>query len=133
MPIVTDVRVVDASALAAILFGEPEGARVAALLADARLVAPHLQAFELANVCVVKCLRHADRRAAIRRAFGLRTRLAIAELAVDQAGVVDLALATGLTAYDASYLWLVKELAAPLVTLDRKLEQAALGLVPRAD
>lgn len=128
MPTATDVRVVDASALAALLFGEPEADSVAARLEGARLVAPHLQAFELANVCVVKCIRHPDQRAALRQAFGLRVRLAIEELAVDHAGVVELALGTGLTAYDASYLWLARELSAPLVTLDRKLEQAAQDL-----
>ncbi len=39
--------------------------------------------------------------------------------------VVSLALATGLTAYDASYLWLARLLGAELVTLDRRLAAAA--------
>jgi predicted nucleic acid-binding protein len=38
--------------------------------------------------------------------------------------VVDLASATGLTAYDASYLWLARHLGAPLVTLDSRLARA---------
>jgi uncharacterized protein with PIN domain len=50
---VTDVKVVDASALAALLFGEPEADLVAGQLDGARLVAPSLLAFELANVCLV--------------------------------------------------------------------------------
>jgi uncharacterized protein with PIN domain len=41
------VKVVDASALAALLFGEPEAER----LGNARLAAPALLGFELANVC----------------------------------------------------------------------------------
>jgi predicted nucleic acid-binding protein len=41
--------------------------------------------------------------------------------------VVALAAKTGLTAYDASYLWLSQRLGAPLVTLDRKLARASLG------
>jgi uncharacterized protein with PIN domain len=45
------VRVVDASALAALLFGEPEAESSAIQLADSRLVAPSLLGFELANVC----------------------------------------------------------------------------------
>ena len=45
------VRVVDASALAALLFGEPEAEAVAALIDESQLVAPSLLAFELANVC----------------------------------------------------------------------------------
>jgi predicted nucleic acid-binding protein len=39
---------------------------------------------------------------------------------------VDLAEATGLTAYDASYLWLARTLNAELVTLDRKLAAASV-------
>ena len=37
---------------------------------------------------------------------------------------VALALATGLTAYDASYLWLTRKLGAELVTLDQQLARA---------
>jgi predicted nucleic acid-binding protein len=43
-------KVVDASALAALLFGEPQGEHVAARLAEGHLVAPTLLAFELASV-----------------------------------------------------------------------------------
>ncbi len=35
--------------------------------------------------------------------------------------VVRLGLATGLTAYDAAYLWLARALGMPLVTLDKTL------------
>lgn len=43
---------------------------------------------------------------------------------VDYYGVLALAEATGLTAYDASYLWIARGLGAELVTLDRKLAAA---------
>jgi predicted nucleic acid-binding protein len=46
-------------------------------------------------------------------------------LDVDHKAVVDLALQTGLTTYDASYLWLAKDLGVVLVTLDRQLAAAA--------
>lgn len=121
----TAVKVVDASALAALLFDEPEAEAVAARLDGARLVAPGLLAFELANVCLTKCRRHPDRREAILVAFQLRGRLGVEELAVDHAGVLGLALKTGLTAYDASYLYLARQLGAELVTLDKTLGQAA--------
>jgi predicted nucleic acid-binding protein len=41
--------------------------------------------------------------------------------------VVLLAEATKLSFYDASYLWLSRSLGVPLVTLDRRLEDAASG------
>ena len=121
----TDVRVVDASALAALLFGEPEAEAIAARLGKGRLVAPTLMPYELANVCVVKCRRHPGERDALLAAFGMRTKLRVEEVAVDHRAALTLALASGLTLYDASYLWLARELAADLVTLDRRLERAA--------
>jgi uncharacterized protein with PIN domain len=44
------VKVVDASAIAALLFGEPDAENISERLADGRLVAPALLGFELANV-----------------------------------------------------------------------------------
>lgn len=122
-------KVVDASALAALLFGEPEAEAIAERLGDARLVAPSLLGFELANVCLVKSRRHPEQQAALAAGFRLRERLAMQELAVDHDAVLALAAVTGLTAYDASYLWLSRELGAELVTLDRQLARAAMALL----
>jgi predicted nucleic acid-binding protein len=119
------IKVVDASALAALLFGEPEADAIAERLADARLVAPSLLAFELANVCLIKACRHPELREALMAAFRLRRWLGIEEAAVDLDQALEVATETGLTAYEASYLWLAGELAAELVTLDRALETAA--------
>lgn len=121
----TAVKVVDASALAALLFGEPEAEAVAGQLNGHRLIAPSLLAFELANVCSVKCRRHPNRREALEAGFRLRGRLGVEEIEVDHDAVVELALRTGLTAYDASYLWLAAHFGADLVTLDKALDRAA--------
>lgn len=115
------VKVVDASALAALLFGEPEAESVAARLGDARLVAPALLGFERANVCLIKSRRHPEQQPALTAAFRLRDQLAVEEVAVDHDGALEIATATGLTAYDASYLWLARQLGADLVTLDQQL------------
>lgn len=88
-----------------------------------------LLGFELANVCLTKMRRDPRQRESLRAAFRLAQDLSIESVAVDHAAVLDLAEATGLTAYDASYLWLARALgAASLVTLDRKL--AAAGTPP---
>ena len=118
------VKVVDASAVAALLFSEPEAEVVASALDGAELVAPTLLSFELTNVCVMKCRRHPDLRQALLAAFQLRGRLGIAETAVDHRDVLELALKYGLTAYDASYLVLARKLGAELVTLDEALTRA---------
>jgi predicted nucleic acid-binding protein len=121
------VKVVDASALAALLFGEPEADAVAAQLSHARLVAPALLGFELANVCLIKSRRHPEQQPALSAAFRLRDRLAVEEVAVDHDAALQLAHATGLTAYDASYLWLARHLEADLVTLDQQLAKTEVS------
>ena len=121
----TGIKVVDASALAALIFSEPEADIVAGRLEGARLAAPSLLDYELANVCLVKMRREPDRRDALRAAYRIAHRLRIESVAVDRFGVLELAEATGLTAYDASYLWVARALGAELVTLDRKLAAAA--------
>jgi predicted nucleic acid-binding protein len=118
------VKVVDASAIAALLFGEPEGEAIARRLGDARLVAPALLRFELANVCLIKARRYPDQEPELTAAFRLRDRLAVEEVAVDHDGTLELAANTGLTAYDASYLWLAQKLGAELITLDKQLAKA---------
>jgi hypothetical protein len=60
--------------LAALLFGEPEAEAVAGQPADARLVAPALLDFELANVCLIKSRRHPEQRPMLTAAFRLRDR-----------------------------------------------------------
>lgn len=122
----TGVKVVDASAFAALLFAEPEAEAIAERLEGARLAAPALLDFELANVCLTKIRRQPGQREALRAAFRLAHRLKVETVAVDHAAALDLAEATGLTAYDASYLWLARALEAELVTLDRKLAAAVM-------
>ena len=55
-------------------------------------------------------------------------RLGLRFRGINQEEVVRLGLSTGLTAYDASYLWLSRVLGMPLVTLDRKLGAHAKNL-----
>lgn len=122
--IVTSIKVVDASALAALIFAEPEADAIVARLEGARLAAPSLLDYELANVCLVKLRRAPDQAKALRAAYGMAHRLRVETVAIDPFGVLELAEATGLTAYDASYLWVARSIGAELVTLDRKLAAA---------
>lgn len=118
-------RVVDASALAAVLFGETEGDRVAEDLRGCVLVAPALMRFELANVCWKKIRRHPEERERLLAAHSLADDLEIIEVEVRFGESVELALGKGLTAYDASYLALSRALDLELVTLDEALAAAA--------
>ena len=124
----TAVKVVDASAVAAVVFAEPEGRDIAVRLETATLVAPALLAFEIANVCLKKLRRDPARRASLFEAFLLQAGLTIETRQVDHREVLDLAEQFGLTSYDASYLWLARHLDAELVTVDRQLAGAAAAL-----
>jgi predicted nucleic acid-binding protein len=119
------VKVVDASALAALLFGEPDGAAVADRLRGAELIAPALLPFEVANTCIKKMRRHPDQRTALIAAFGMLDRMDVGIVGVDQEEAIVLAERSGLTAYDASYLWLARETRSELITLDGQLRAAS--------
>lgn len=120
-----NVKVVDASAIAAVLFGEPEATTVVGQLAGGRLVAPALLCYEVASIAWKKIRRNLAQRDEFMAAFQLLGRMAVDITDVEHAEVLRLADATGLTAYDASYLWLARKLNAELITLDRRLATVA--------
>ena len=120
------VKVVDASAVAALLFGEPEAAAVADRLRGFELAAPTLLPFEIASVCLKKLKRHPEQEQALLAGHRLFARMNLAQHDVELAETVELARQNGLSAYDASYLWLSRYLRAELVTLDAKLAKTAL-------
>lgn len=102
------IKVVDASAIAALTFGEPEAIEMAARLRGATLAVPALLPFEIASVCLKKFARHPEQRELLLAAFRLFNRLEIAQHNVELQGIVELAQQSGLSAYDASYLWLAR-------------------------
>ena len=118
-------EVVDASALAAVLFGEPGAEAVVDRLEAATLAAPALLDFELASICLKKMRLYPERSDDYREGLTLRRCMSIELRPVDPVGIVLIALSTGLSAYDASYLWLARHLGAGLITLDRRLAAAA--------
>lgn len=117
--------VVDASALAAIAFDDDKAGQVVARLKGEALHAPSLFPLEMTNATLSRC-RSAP-ALADRFVAGLTTVLGMPMTVhvVDPLAVFALAVETGLTAYDAAYLWLSRELNAPLVSLDRELLEAA--------
>jgi len=123
------VRVVDASALGALVFGEPKAEEIAKTLGDSPMAAPALIWFEMASICRHKIKVHPTRRDQILRASLMAEKLAIEILEVDHPAVVKLAEETGLTTYDASYLWLARRLKGELITLDGKVQRAARSLL----
>jgi predicted nucleic acid-binding protein len=120
--------VVDASALAALLFGEPDAESVAARLGGARLVSPSLLRYELASVYLKKARRYPHQRPGLLEALRLFPRLGIEEVQIPADALAVLSERSGVTVYDAAYLWVARHLDAPLVTLDKRLAAAARAI-----
>lgn len=117
--------VVDASVIAAALFGEAGNAEALALLRGRSLHAPHLLDYEIASVGLKKLRREAVSSEAVTAALRAYGRLPIERHAVDVQSVASIAERHGLTAYDAAYLWVAEQIEAPLATLDERLGNAA--------
>ena len=130
--IVINVKVVDASALGALLFGEPAADTVAARLRGGRLVAPALLGYELTSICLKKIRSNPEKHSHLLVGLATWDQMGIEIVAIDHLAVLPRAEHCGLTSHDASYLWLAQRLSGELVTLDRPLGRAAaaLGLGP---
>lgn len=125
--------VVDASLLAASVFGEAERDTAEARLRGFSLHAPGLIDYELANVAVTKLRRNELTLETAVLALAEFSTMALARHVPAPEEVAALADRYRLTAYDAAYLWLAGALTAPLATFDRQLANAAsdyLGKLP---
>ena len=125
--------VVDASLLAASVFGEAERDAAEARLRGFSLHAPGLIDYELANVAVAKLRRNELTLETAILALAEFSTMALARHVPAPEEVAALADRYCLTAYDAAYLWLAGALKAPLATFDRQLANAAsdyLGKLP---
>lgn len=123
--------VVDASAVAAVLFHEPEGATIDAHTEGETLIAPHLIDYELANICWKRIRRDPSQAPAILTMLSGLKSVAIQRVEVPATEIAALASQTGLTAYDASYLWLAMSRDLELVTLDDRLARVNQALRER--
>jgi predicted nucleic acid-binding protein len=117
--------VVDASALGAIAFGEPEGQTVASHLIGETLLAPTLIDYEIASIARQKLRAHPELAAQIQAALDAATRLRIQRVPVPAVDLLRVAREAKFTTHDAAYLWLAHTRGAALVTLDRRLADAA--------
>ncbi len=119
-----NIKVVDASAIAAVLFNEPQATDIANQLDQVSLMAPTLLWFEMASICLKKLTAHPDKRESLMKVFTLLDNFKIEAMEIDYPAVVKLAEKMGITTYDASYLWLASTHCVELVTLDKKLQKA---------
>ncbi len=115
------VKVVDASVMAAVAFGEPRADEAARLLSGAEICAPDLLPYELASVALKKIRRYPALAREIAAALEAVLSLEISLMSVAASDALALALETNLSVYDAAYLYLARSLGRPLVTFDERL------------
>ena len=123
-------KVIDASVLGALIFREPRMDEAASLIRGADLYAPTLLAYELTRIALKKALHYQEARDFLERALEVGLGMDIQWVEVPHVATLRLALATGLTTYDASYLYVADTLNATLVTFDQQLHAAGRHIGP---
>lgn len=117
--------VIDASAILAVLVGEPERNRVVELTAGHNLVGPGSIPWEIGNAFSAMLKQKRIELAQAKRGLAIFQTIPIRYLPVDMANAIALAHANSLYAYDAYFLDCAVRHAVPLLTLDRPLRRAA--------
>ena len=128
--------VADASLLAHLLIPSPDSALAEAVYRkDPEWSAPVLWRSELRSV-LLKHMRHSGMKIELAKAVVEKALLVIRdrETPPPNLAVLEAALFFNVSAYDAEYLVVARQLGVPLLTFDRKLQQAApeLAISPKA-
>ncbi|GAB4251258.1 MAG: hypothetical protein Kow00122_08900 [Thermoleophilia bacterium] len=113
--------VVDASVFGALVFNESRSGEAADLLTARTLAAPGLVHYEMANIARTKMLRNPGTGDLLSRAFRRWLDLPVNLLTPDFADVLAIATTEGISAYDAAYICVARDLRAPLLTFDERL------------
>jgi predicted nucleic acid-binding protein len=117
--------VIDASAVLAVLLGEPERPALIDATIGADLVAPASLPLEVGNALVAAVRRRRLTPVEARQAWESYNAVPVRLLDVDVGRAIDTATELGLYAYDAYVLDLARARRLPLLTLDKRLRSAA--------
>lgn len=103
-------------------FQEPEAAGIHEQVRGYILHAPDLLPYEVASAARKKMLKTPKEKDAIFELLVEALALDVVLHKVNQVAATRVALEQELSSYDASYAWLARGMAVPLVTLDKKLQ-----------
>ena len=118
-------KVVDASVMAALAFLESRAEEARDLLRNATLFAPEIFPYELASVALKKTRDLPSGRFDIASRMRDALSLGVQLVPIEPVELLELALETNLTIYDAAYLQAARGLGCPLVTFDARLARYA--------
>ena len=117
-------KVADASVLGAMMFQEMRAEEAEALIGDDELYEPTLLSYELANIALKKVRVYGEPAEDVSELLALALHMEFRWVQVDHQEVFRLALETGLSSYNASYLHVARVVGVPLVTFDNALRKA---------
>ena len=120
--------VIDTSALLAVIVGEPERDHIVELTAGHTLLGPGAIPWEVGNAFSAMLKRRRLTLAEAQEGLRIFHTSPLRYVKVNLANVLSLAHQAGLYAYDAYFLDCASRHAAPLLTLDRGLKQAAKNI-----
>ncbi len=117
--------VIDASAILAVIVGEPERDRIVEMTSGHNLVGPGSIPWEIGNAFSSMLKQHRVDIDEVRQGLSIFQSIAIRYLAVDLQNALSIAHSANMYAYDAYFIDCAARHAAPLLTLDRPLRRAA--------
>ncbi len=122
-----DTFVVDTSFVLAYLLPDEGGRAVEEMFSKfeenkINFIAPHLLAFEIMNGLRSAAMQKRQSTKAVEHLLDSFLNMGILFEKVNEKEVFRFAIRNGITAYDASYVWLAKSKSLELLTLDEKLE-----------
>ena len=117
--------VIDASAILAVIVGEPERDRIVEITGGHNLVGPGSIPWEIGNAFSSMLKQHRVNIEEVEQGLSIFQSIAIRYLTVDWKNALSIAHIANLYAYDAYFLDCAARHAAPLLTLDRPLKRAA--------
>lgn len=118
----------DASALLAVVLGEPERVQIVAATEDAKLAAPPALPFEVGNALIALLKRGRIDEESVAAAWRAAQSIPVQLVAIDMEAALRIATVHGVYAYDAYYLQCALSMQRPLLTLDRKMRMLASDL-----
>ena len=115
--------VIDASALLAVVLGEPERASLIAATTGSSLLTPESTPWEFGNALIAGLRRRRLRADTVQQAWRAFEAIRLRTVGVNVPGALRLAGEHGLYAYDAYVLQAALDRRTPLLTLDKKQRQ----------
>ena len=120
--------VVDTNVLLAVALNQPVKEQLVTATQGAQLVSPSILPYELGNAMSALVKRKGLRRSEALTAWEMVAVVQVELLEVDIGAALELAIESGIYAYDAYFLQCAVQTGCPLLTLDGQMQRVAKDL-----